>query len=98
MEHTMVRQFLETHDFFEGVTAKLMTKPPVAPKWNPSWENISTINDTALENKYFGISEIHNSLKLYNRLSYYDYPHRTLSGLPTDHDIKRIVEGIFQLI
>jgi 3-hydroxyisobutyryl-CoA hydrolase len=35
-------------------------------------------------------------LTLLNRFSYYDYPHRTLSSLPTDRDIKRVVEGTAQ--
>lgn len=30
---------------------------------------------------------------MYNKLTYFEYPHRTLSCLPTNADIQRIVEG-----
>lgn len=32
-------------------------------------------------------------LELMNQFTYYDYPHRPLSNLPTDRDVKRVVEG-----
>ncbi|KAJ2994890.1 hypothetical protein HDV02_001256 [Globomyces sp. JEL0801] len=92
MEANMVQQFLRTPDFFEGVTAKLINKSKDQPKWNPSFENINDIGPNEVQ-KYFQNSAEKKVLKFYNNLTYFDYPHRTLSGLPTDRDIKQIITG-----
>ena len=89
MEYRMVQQFLKSHDFIEGVTAKLAEKRN--PTWNPSIDKLSTVADEEIEEKYFKPND--SSLNLLNRLSFYDYPSRTLSGLPTDRDILRVVQG-----
>jgi 3-hydroxyisobutyryl-CoA hydrolase len=89
MEYQMVKEFLTTPDFDEGVTAKLIEKR--SPVWKPSFEKIQSILKSDIETKYF--LPTGPKLELLNRLSYYDYPHRTLSGLPTDRDVKRVVNG-----
>jgi 3-hydroxyisobutyryl-CoA hydrolase len=91
MEYTMVKEFLSTPDFAEGVTAKLIEKRD-DPVWNPSFENMAQLDQNEIEQRYF-TPKPDTKLKLLNRLSYYDYPHRTLSGLPTDRDVKRVVNG-----
>lgn len=83
MEYNMVNRFLVTKDFSEGVTAKLIEKR------NPKWESMDSATSEEV-NKFFIDKK---KLNLYNRLSFYDYPHKTLSGLPTDKDIRRIVMG-----
>ena len=89
MEYRMVQQFLNSPDFSEGVTAKLIEKR--SPVWRPSIEELSSIKVEEIESKYFKANG--TSLNLLNRLSFYDYPSRTLSGLPTDRDIQRVVMG-----
>ena len=93
MEYRMVAQFLKTPDFLEGVTAKLIDKPPRTAVWTPSLKDANVLTGPLLEKLFFEPNEETNKIKFYSRASYYDYPHRTLSGLPTDRDIKRVVDG-----
>ncbi|KAJ3319971.1 hypothetical protein HDV06_005789 [Boothiomyces sp. JEL0866] len=90
MEYRLAQQFLVSPDFLEGVTAKLINKTAAA--WNPSFDQLSSISEKEIDEKFFGERDTPD-LELYNRLSYYDYPHRTLSGLPTDRDVFRVVNG-----
>lgn len=62
------------------------------PVWKPSFEELSTITPAFVETNFFS-EKAGPKLKLLNRLSYYDYPHRTLSGLPTDRDVRRVING-----
>ena len=87
----MVQEFLKTPDFLEGTAAKLIEKRE--PKWNPSIENHHSLTKEIVEGIYFTKKDSRKELNLYNKLTYYDYPHRTLSGLPTDRDLNRIVRG-----
>ncbi|KAJ3147559.1 hypothetical protein HDU86_007957 [Geranomyces michiganensis] len=107
MEYNMVREFLSTPDFYEGVKAKLIDKPPREPQWKPSWDEMSELTPTAI-GTYFepapnagNVPKNSNSparqLAFLNPLTYWDYPHRPMSGLPTIQDIKRVVEGMRSL-
>jgi 3-hydroxyisobutyryl-CoA hydrolase len=87
----MVRQFLSTPDFLEGVGAKLIEKRE--PVWSPTLQESSILTPSVIDEKFFGKKPDTPDLKLYNKFTYYDYPHRTLSGLPTDRDIRRVVAG-----
>jgi 3-hydroxyisobutyryl-CoA hydrolase len=91
MEYRMVRQFLSTPDFIEGVSAKLLEKRE--PVWTPSLTDMSLITPAVVDLKFFEKKVNMKDLELYNRISYYDYPHRTLSGLPTDKDVQRVLMG-----
>ena len=91
MEYRMVKQFLSTPDFIEGVSAKLIEKRD--PVWLPSLEEMSLLTPGVVDAKFFEKSPSQKDLELYNRFSYYDYPHRTLSGLPTDKDVRRVLMG-----
>lgn len=83
----------DTHDFEEGVTCKLMTKPATKPKWKPSFADINLLKKSVVSKLFFAYDEKHPSLELLSKLTYYDYPHRTLSSLPTSTDIQRIIAG-----
>ncbi|KAL2917801.1 3-hydroxyisobutyryl-CoA hydrolase [Polyrhizophydium stewartii] len=91
MEYRIVRAALASHDFVEGVTAKLISKPARTPDWKPDITQLASITPGSLETRYFNSEG--RDIQLYSDLSYYDYPHRTLSGLPTDRDIRRVVFG-----
>ncbi|KAI8910779.1 ClpP/crotonase-like domain-containing protein [Gorgonomyces haynaldii] len=93
MEHRLVSRVLEQPDFIEGVTAKLISKPARDPVWKPQFKDLHLLTPNVIESMYFEPKETDPKLTLFNRLTYYDYPHRTLSGLPTDKDIRRVVEG-----
>ncbi|KAJ3400732.1 hypothetical protein HDU80_006645 [Chytriomyces hyalinus] len=102
MEYRMVQESLQSHDFFEGVKARLYERRD--PVWNPSWENLSapglTLED--ITKRFFtkrsslpeSLSLISPRLNLHNDLSYFEYPHRTLSGLPTDRDVSRVLKSV----
>jgi 3-hydroxyisobutyryl-CoA hydrolase len=92
MEYRLAQEFLKTPDFLEGTAAKLIEKRE--PVWNPSIENHESLTNDILEGMFFNKNDNLQELDLHNKLTYYDYPHRTLSGLPTDKDINRIVRGI----
>jgi 3-hydroxyisobutyryl-CoA hydrolase len=96
MEYRMVRQFLSTPDFIEGCSAKLVHKKD--PVWNPTMDQISVLTPQIMEQLFFCKKSDLKDLELSNKLTYYDYPHRTLSGLPTDRDVKRVVAGKILLI
>ncbi|KAI9095608.1 ClpP/crotonase-like domain-containing protein [Phlyctochytrium arcticum] len=101
MEYNMVQEFLHTPDFIEGVTAKLMEKRE--PKWNPTWENMGQVTPEVIKTYFEPVKQgsgkqsasslPSRTLNFLNGLTYHDYPHRPLSGLPTTEDIQRVVNG-----
>ncbi|KAJ3157862.1 hypothetical protein HDU89_000241 [Geranomyces variabilis] len=103
MEYNMVREFLSTPDFYEGVKAKLIDKPPRDPQWKPSWDEMSVLTPSVIDTYFLPAPKAHDApknsnsparqLAFLNVLTYWDYPHRPMSGLPTIQDIKRVVEG-----
>ncbi|TPX61970.1 hypothetical protein SpCBS45565_g07134 [Spizellomyces sp. 'palustris'] len=103
MEYNMAREFLDTPDFYEGVRAKLIDKPSRTPKWQPPWEEMSQLSPSIVQ-RYFTQAAPSprtvpknripsEKLRFLTSLTYHDYPHRTLSGLPSVHDIHRVVIG-----
>ncbi|KAI9332651.1 ClpP/crotonase-like domain-containing protein [Obelidium mucronatum] len=102
MEYRMVQDVLQGKDFREGVTSVLINKAQTPPSWSPSWDEALTspaLSPLALESQYFEkrltfpppLAKIQPRLSLANSLTYFDYPHRTLSGLPTDRDVQRVL-------
>ncbi|KAJ3065789.1 hypothetical protein HDU98_010836 [Podochytrium sp. JEL0797] len=103
MEYRMVQGFLQTPDFFEGVTARLTEKRP--PRFSPSFSALSSITPEEIESRFFTpfptvqtTRAINSSLPKQNLeflkdLTYFEYPHRTLSGLPTDWDVENVIAG-----
>lgn len=94
MEYRMTRQFLSTPDFVEGVTSKLIEKR--ATKWVPPMEDAASLTPDVIDSLFFSYKPEWKGLTLYNHLTYYDYPHRTLTGLPTMEDVHRVTQGIGQ--
>jgi 3-hydroxyisobutyryl-CoA hydrolase len=89
MEYGMSCQFLNTPDFYEGVRALLVDKT-LDPQWNPKWEHMDSLKESELEKRFFSQQ---GRLRFYNNVKFMDYPHRTLSGLPSENDILRIMAG-----
>ncbi|TPX38224.1 hypothetical protein SmJEL517_g00019 [Synchytrium microbalum] len=93
MEYNLCRAFLTTPDFYEGVTTKLITKTN-KPNWSPSWKELSKLNESSITKKYFPTRETGaEELALAKRTTFYEYPSKTMSGLPTDDDVERVVRG-----
>ncbi|KAJ3391797.1 hypothetical protein HDU84_005359 [Entophlyctis sp. JEL0112] len=109
MEHRMVQGFLQTPDFFEGVTSRLVDKR--APVWSPTFDGLTSISRADILQRYFepfapSVESVKparrvvanaalpsQTLTLTSQTTYFEYPHRTLSGLPTDRDVKAAIAG-----
>ncbi|KAJ3204430.1 hypothetical protein HDU82_005852 [Entophlyctis luteolus] len=83
----------QSKDFLEGVTAALVEKR--VPMWNPDWAHMNELTPSDVEARFFtrrekltgNLSLIVPRLEFANDRSYFEYPHKTLSGLPTDRDV-----------
>ncbi|KAJ3343533.1 hypothetical protein HDU83_005659 [Entophlyctis luteolus] len=97
MEYRMVQESLQSKDFFEGVTAALVEKR--TPVWNPDWAHMDSLKQSEIEKRFFTLREkfpeslslITPRLEFGNDRSFFEYPHKTLSGLPTDRDVLGIL-------
>ncbi|ORY42531.1 ClpP/crotonase [Rhizoclosmatium globosum] len=103
MEYRMVQGFLQTPDFFEGVTSRLIDKRQA--KWSPSLSQLSSITTDEIESRFFAplpsvkfphainSSLPSQQLNFVKNLTFFEYPHRALSGLPTDRDVENVIAG-----
>lgn len=88
-EYNIASVFMAKPDFVEGVTAKLIKKPPEKPTWQPAsldevtWEEVDS---------YFANPEGQERLQLLKTglgTAYMDYPHAY--GLPTEAAVEKFV-------
>ncbi|KAJ3057132.1 hypothetical protein HK097_000060 [Rhizophlyctis rosea] len=95
LERWLAKRLLEIKtDFHEGVKAKLVEKRE--PAWLPSWDDKGNITPALLDSFFFDEKKMRadkDHPELSNRTTFYEYPHRTLSGLPTRMDITNVVYG-----
>ena len=82
-EYCIASKFMEHPDFVEGVTAKLISKPPKTPKWNPA--RLEDVPTSAVDQ--FFMVEGSERLALLEEGEYREYPHGYL-GLPTERQIE----------
>ena len=73
--------------------------------WSAAFENLSLISMESIVDQYFSPLPVYESkqstnpslpqqlLEFLNSYTYYNYPHRTLSGLPTDRDVELVISG-----
>ncbi|KAI9340844.1 ClpP/crotonase-like domain-containing protein [Obelidium mucronatum] len=106
MEYRMVQGFMQGHDFFEGVTARLIDKRH--PNWFPPIDNLQSITQDDIDAQYFerlnaaksnhatNSSLPKQKLEFLKDLTFFEYPHRTLSGLPTDRDVENVIKGRYR--
>ena len=93
-EHAMATHFMAHPDFTEGVSARLINKPPTQPNWQPS-----TLKEVSSEdvNRFFTPVEDIDELRLIDPIpgksesAYSDYPHAGFA-LPRENDIKDVVD------
>lgn len=90
-EYNIASVFMAKHDFIEGVTSKLMKKPPQPANWQPA-----TLNEVSWEevDSYFANPHGQERLQLLNTglgTAYMKYPHGWI-GLPNESDIKDFVK------
>jgi 3-hydroxyisobutyryl-CoA hydrolase len=84
-EYHMAGKFMESHDFVEGVQAKLI-KPVRTPKWDPV--NIEDVTNGEVD-EFFKV-EGAERLRLYKDRTYNQYPY-TNYGLPKEAEVKRAI-------
>lgn len=86
-EYQIAAHFMRHHDFVEGVKARLMSKPPREPKWQPaSLEEVSP----AKVDSFFLLPEREQRLALLSDTDYKNYPHAHYA-LPSEKDIEKFV-------
>jgi 3-hydroxyisobutyryl-CoA hydrolase len=93
-EHAMAATFMAHPDFTEGVSARLINKPPTNPVWKPA--TLDGISSQEV-NKFFLLPSESEQLRLIDPLpeskvdsAYQDYPHARFA-LPREQNIREIV-------
>ncbi|KAK5078877.1 3-hydroxyisobutyryl-CoA hydrolase [Lithohypha guttulata] len=91
-EHEMAARFMQHPDFTEGVSARLINKPPTEPKWQPA--TLEEVKESDVDT-FFALPEGVEPVQLIQpsqnaRDDYRDYPHATYA-LPREEHIAAIV-------
>lgn len=92
-EHALATKFMAHVDFVEGVSARLINKPPTQPKWNPSTLDKISASDV---NNFFTVEG--PPLKLLEpapgalHQEYTEYPHSEFA-LPSESAIEAVVQS-----
>ncbi|KAI9197407.1 ClpP/crotonase-like domain-containing protein [Polychytrium aggregatum] len=97
MERRLGEHCIKEGDFVVGVESKLVKKQKEA-EWSVRFSELTperTIKSIAepLFKKPSSFISRHEHFKFHNSLTFLEYPHRTLTGLPFERDVKRVVEG-----
>ncbi|KAK2749472.1 hypothetical protein FQN57_006406 [Myotisia sp. PD_48] len=87
-EHQIAGHFMAHPDFVEGVSARLINKPPTTPKWNAPLDQITEAD----VDEFFRIPSNETRLPLFNDAKYMEYPYTKLA-LPKESYIKEFVEN-----
>lgn len=88
-EYHLAGKFMEHPDFVNGVTARLMTKPPTMPAWNPP--TLEDVTDKHVDDMFSVEGE--GRLKLLGEGDYGEYPFTKTIGLPREEEVERIVRA-----
>lgn len=89
-EYHIASKFMEHPDFVEGVTAKLIKKPPQPPRWQPAY--LDEVADAEVQS-FFTIPRGTGRLRLLKSgagTDYKAYPHAWI-GLPTEEAVRSFV-------
>lgn len=88
-EHQIASHFMEHPDFVEGVSARLMRKPPTTPQWQPN--ALNEVSEKAAEN--FFLQPAGDRMSFFNTTpaaDYSQYPHLWI-GLPQEAEVRASV-------
>ena len=86
-EYHIAEKFMEHPDFIEGVSARLINKPPTVPNWNPP--TLGDVSDKDV-NDMFTVAGAQR-LKLASEGNYLEYPFGKTIGLPRERDVELMV-------
>ncbi|KAJ5101871.1 3-hydroxyisobutyryl-CoA hydrolase [Penicillium alfredii] len=86
-EHEIASNFMRHPDFVEGVSARLISKPPRQAEWKPA-----TLDQVSQEevDAFFYAPEDESVLKLLDKEDYKESPHSRIA-LPTEAEIQRFI-------
>jgi 3-hydroxyisobutyryl-CoA hydrolase len=93
-EHKMAAKFMAHPDFVEGVSARLINKPPTKPQWKPA--TLTEVSNADVD-EFFKMPGEAEALELVTPekgaldQSYHDYPHAVFA-LPRESDIQQVVQ------
>jgi len=97
-EQKIASTFMAHPDFVEGVSARLINKPPTQPKWNPA--KLEEVKEADVD-RFFEQPGYHETLQLVDPHEgaldqrYTDYPHAKFA-LPRESDIQAVVQQVGQ--
>ncbi|RKO99632.1 hypothetical protein CXG81DRAFT_5398, partial [Caulochytrium protostelioides] len=102
-DYRAAQKFLRMPDFTNYVTATFITKTKQWA-WDPAWKDMTEKLPRSLIGRLLraspsdgassmGVRGSSTRLAFYNDRDFYQYPHRTLSGLPFERDVRRVMEG-----
>ncbi|EEP80172.1 conserved hypothetical protein [Uncinocarpus reesii 1704] len=87
-EEKIAGHFMEHPDFVEGVSARLINRPPTEPNWKPATLEEVTTQDV---DEFFRIPQGEQRLSLLNpEADYTEYPHARFA-LPSEAEIEKFV-------
>ncbi|KAI1608087.1 mitochondrial 3-hydroxyisobutyryl-CoA hydrolase [Exophiala viscosa] len=96
-EHKLAVKFMEHPDFVEGVSARLINKPPTKPEWKPS--KLAEVTDADVD-EFFKMPSPEEALTLVDPhpealdQNYTEYPHAVFA-LPSEKDIEKVVRSSY---
>lgn len=85
-EHLLAAKFMAHPDFTEGVTAKLINKPPTKPKWSPATPDQVQDSDVKAFLRQPEPEATPEPIRFLNDADFLEYPHRQF-GLPSEKDV-----------
>ncbi|KAJ5952052.1 Crotonase core [Penicillium vulpinum] len=86
-EHEIAANFMRHPDFVEGVKARLVSKPPRQPEWQPA--TLKEVSNETVD-KFFEIPNEESRLPLLSQGDYKNYPHAHFA-LPSEKEIEKVV-------
>lgn len=94
-EHKIASRFMAHPDFVEGVTARLINKPPTKPQWKPA--TLAEVSQADVD-EFFASPSEEEALTLVTPYEgalaqdYTEYPHAVFA-LPSESDIQSVVRS-----
>lgn len=93
-EHQIAARFMNHPDFVEGVSARLLRRPPETPKWQPA--ELSEVAQQDVDSFFQPTEQSPSKLQMLKqgspaKLNYKDYPH-SWTALPKERDIKQYID------
>ena len=91
-EHQIAARFMHHPDFVEGVSARLIRKPPETPKWQPA--ELSGVSQEEVDSFFMPTQHSPPKLEMLkqktSKTNYQQYPH-SWTALPKERDVAQFI-------